>query len=238
MLIYYRISDSSYNKQRTPYITKVNCLQNFIKTLREADELHIITDNVTEETYNMVCKVAPNATIHRTSFGHGALSFYFTTELAVSKQTSNDTICYFVEDDYLHKKNALNVIEDGINLGFDYITGYDHPDKYMNPEEGGNPFCEGRSELTRVYLGKLSHFKITNGTTMTFAVRKSTLIDDLEIISKYTQSKHEQSYPYDFYMFMDLCNLKKRTLGSSIPGVSTHGETRWLSPLTVWSLEV
>ena len=138
-------------------------------------------------------------------------------------------IVYFLEDDYLHKEGSQKVLESGFDLGMDYVTLYDHPDKYLNPIEGGNPYCEGRAEFTRVYLGEYSHWKLTNSTTMTFAAKVKTLKEDEGILRQWTAGEH----PHDFQMFGDL-QKKGRRLVSSIPGYATHGETRWLTPLTNW----
>lgn len=236
MQIYYRISDSSYSKLREVYITKEKCLSNLVSIMRKQDQLTVVADNISEETYKMIIKVVPpETTIHRTQLGHGALSFNFALQLAVEDVTNKDESYYFVEDDYLHTSQALDVIEDGLTLGFDYITGYDHPDKYIDPLHGGNPVCLGGAESTRVYLGKKSHFKITNSTTMTFAAKKYTLLSDYKLIEQETNGRFEAGYPYDFYLFNKLYTEKKRHLGNSIPGVCTHGETKWLSPFIDWS---
>jgi outer membrane scaffolding protein for murein synthesis (MipA/OmpV family) len=62
-----------------------------------------------------------------------------------------------------------------LELGASFVSLYDHPDKYLPPSQGGNPYCEGGAEDTRVYLTKSTHWKITNSTTMTFAATVSTL---------------------------------------------------------------
>ena len=116
---------------------------------------------------------------------------------------------------------------------FDYVTLYDHPDKYLNPYEGGNPFCVERSENTRVYLGKHCHWKSTNSTTMTFASKVKTLKEDKDILREWTKD----TYPHDFYMFQDLIK-KRRKLISPIPGFSTHGEVKNLSPLINWEKQL
>ena len=61
---------------------------------------------------------------------------------------------YFVENDYLHHSNARNILLEGFTVGADYVSLYDHPDKYLNANEGGNPFIEDGGEVTKVYLSK------------------------------------------------------------------------------------
>jgi hypothetical protein len=194
-----------------------------------------VADVITEKTFNIIKTLCPDSIIYRTQLGHGSLSFNYALDLAVKGTEDTNTIFYFVEDDYIHTLNALEVIEDGLNLGFHYITGYDHPDKYLDPSQGGNPHCQGGAENTKVYLGQKSHFKVTNSTTMTFAAKINTLKEDLNIIKSLTNSRFESNYPYDFYLFQELMTKHNRVLGSSIPGVSTHGESKWLSPLVDWS---
>ena len=118
-------------------------------------------------------------------------------------------------------------------IGADFVSCYDHPDKYLNPIEGGNPFCFGRAEDSKVYLGEYCHWKLTNSTTMTFAAKVKTLKQDEYILRKWTDEDH----PHDFQMFMEL-RQRGRRIASSLPGYSTHGETKWLSPLTEWRQEL
>jgi hypothetical protein len=103
----------------------------------------------------------------------------------------------------------------------------------MNPINGGNPFCSGMSEETRVFLGDNCHWKLTNSTTMTFASKVKTLREDEKIIRKWTSETH----PHDFQMFIEL-KQNFRRLASPIPGYSTHCETKWLTPLKNWYEEI
>ncbi len=107
---------------------------------------------------------------------------------------------------------------------------YDHPDKYLDPSLGGNPYCAGGAEDTRVYLTESCHWKITNSTTMTFAAKVSTLKRVESILREYTSGTH----PNDFQMFLKLREVGE-LLVTPLPGYATHGETAWLSPLTDWS---
>lgn len=51
MKVYYRFSDGGFNKLKPEYVTKKNCLLNFLKHFHLADvEITIIADKVSEET--------------------------------------------------------------------------------------------------------------------------------------------------------------------------------------------
>lgn len=229
MKIIYRISDAGYNKVKPLYINNGNCLKNAVRVFGK-ENFHIIADNVSEETQRIIldCDIQ-DTQIDYVSVGHGAGTFNLALDLAL-EQNDNEVI-YFLENDYLHTKNANTIIIEGINLGADYVSGYDHPDKYIPASRGGNPQIEDDGgETTKVYLTKSSHWKITNSTTMTFAAKVSTLKRDETILRKYTNMGH---YPQDYKMFLEL-RENNAILVTSIPGVSTHGETMWLSPVIDW----
>jgi hypothetical protein len=228
MKIIYRISDSGYNKVKPAYINNEACLLNALDMFStEEHNWLVIADNVSEATKNMIEKYVLN--VKYVSVGHGAGTFNLALDEAL--QESDDQAIYFLENDYLHKPNSDKIILEGLELGASFVSLYDHPDKYLPPSQGGNPYCEGGAEDTRVYLTKSTHWKITNSTTMTFASTVSTLVRTEQTLRKYTQG----SYPEDFKMFLDL-REQGELLITSIPGYSTHGETAWLSPLTDWSI--
>ena len=226
MKIIYRISDSGYNKIKPDYINNENCLANAVQVFRDAD-WSIIADNVSEETNDMIQKYKSRDHINYVSIGHGAGTFNLALDEAL--EYKDDEIIYFIENDYLHKPESFKIIEEGFSLGASFVSLYDHPDKYITPEAGGNPYCKGGAEDTRVYLTKSCHWKITNSTTMTFASKVSTLKKVEKTLRDYTTG----TYPQDFKMFLDLRN-KGELLITPIPGYSTHGETVWLTPLYNW----
>lgn len=227
MKVIYRISDAGYNKVKPDYINNENCLKNFVWVFGNQD-LHVIADNCSEDTLKMITKYVHPNMIETVSVGHGAGTFNLALDKAL--QFSEDEIVYFLENDYLHKVNADKVLKEGFDLGASFVSLYDHPDKYMGPDQGGNPYCEGGAEDTRVYLTNSCHWKITNSTTMTFAAKVSTLRRTESVLRKWTNGTH----PNDFQMFLEL-REQNELLITPIPGYSTHGETAWLSPLTDWS---
>lgn len=224
MKIIYRISDAGYNKVKPEYINNEACLKNFVSVFGNQN-LHIIADNCSEDTLKMIAKYVHPNRIENVSVGHGAGTFNLALDMALGYD--DETIVYFVENDYLHKPGSDKVLVEGLQVGYNYVALYDHPDKYMN---GANPLVEDGGEVTRIMLSESCHWKITNSTTMTFAAQVKTLKEDESILREYTKG----SYPRDFEMFLAL-RERQHGLITPIPGYATHGETAWLSPLTDWS---
>lgn len=230
MKIIYRISDTGYSKIKPEYINNELCLKNALTVFPWTEyDWSIIADNISEKTNDMIQKYIPRDHVNYVSVGHGAGTFNLALDEAF--QSPDDKIIYFIENDYLHKPNSPNIIKEGFDLGASFVSLYDHPDKYISPSDGGNPYCDGGAEDTRVYLTNSCHWKITNSTTMTFASKVSTLKRTEPILRKWTNIGH---YPQDFKMFLELRD-NNELLITPIPGYSTHGETAWLSPLTNWN---
>jgi hypothetical protein len=229
MKIIYRISDVGYNKVKPEYINNESCLKNFCNVFfNHIYDILIIADNCSDATIDMINHYIDPINIIKVSVGHGAGTFNLALDKALTY--ADDEIVYFVENDYLHKQDSPTILKQGFELGSSFVALYDHPDKYLDPSRGGNPYCEGGAEDTRVYLSESCHWKITNSTTMTFASKVSTLKRAETILRKWTMG----SYPDDFKMFLEL-REQNELLITPIPGYATHGETAWLSPLTDWA---
>jgi glycosyltransferase involved in cell wall biosynthesis len=230
MKIVYRISDAGYRKNKPSYVYPINIFPHFL-TVFHGYEIFVIADNVADPTYTFLQTLIDKDHLIRTTLSNAG-SFRYAIKFAIDNFKDDEKV-YFAEDDYIYKKNAPLVIEEGLTLA-EYSSGYDHPDKYINHKTGGpNPFIEDGGELTRVLITDNSHWKFTNSCCMTFATTIATLKADLDIILKYCASKH----PNDFRMFQELIKYKKRKLVSSIPSVSTHGEIEWLAKFVDWEHE-
>jgi hypothetical protein len=228
MKIIYRISDSGYKKIKPDYINNENCLKNFCNVFSNSD-IMIIADNVCGNTYQMILQYIDSSKIESVSVGHGAGTFNLALNQAL--QYDNDEIIYFVENDYVHKQGSDVILKEGFDLGFSFVSLYDHPDKYKDPSNGGNPYCSGGSELTRLFLTRSSHWKLTNSTTMTFASKVSTLKRSERFLRKWTNIN---DYPHDFNMFLELRD-NREFLITAVPGFCTHGETEFLAPFENWN---
>jgi len=152
------------------------------------------------------------------SVNHNAKAFRFALDYACQL----DGLVYMVEDDYIHRHGAAQVLEEGVQgLGgvFDYVSTYDHPDK-MPP-----------TSFTRLHLGKWCHWRESVLTTATFAVDAETLRQDRKIWEYF--STDECGWVRDHLAFSEI--TKKRTLATTVPAFSTHCESEWLAPLVDWA---
>lgn len=200
--ILYRISSESLNKPRLPGATKLRCLDNFSRIFGK--DINIIADNCDDNLLMDISRRELPTMV--TSLGNSQ-SFLFA--LSQVRHYPDDTLVYFVEDDYLHLPAAPMLLREGIQVA-DYITLYDHPDKY-------GPLYE-YAEQTKVYRTPSSHWRWTASTCMTFASTAKILKQDMEAWAEFCS----EDIPRDHDAF---CNLRVghgRTLAVAIPGAACH----------------
>ena len=224
MNIIYRISDTGYNKVKPDYINNESCLKNFCNVFFDyIDSIHIIADNVSDDTYAMIQRYIRQENITKVSVGHGAGTFNLALDKAL--KLNDDEIVYFVENDYIWLKGADRITEKALNNGADFFTSYIHPDKYMIQD--GNPEVDiDGGYLNKMYLLEGDLFFTVNSTTMTFASKVKTLKKFEQVLRKHTSGTH----PNDYHMFLDIRD-NGGVLLCSVDSYSTHGETQWLAPL-------
>jgi len=168
--------------------------------------IRILADNCSKDTLEMVRNVTSKASdvvIEESSIGNAG-SLRKAIEWATEEE--NNQIIYFVEDDYIHESPSCQILTQGLEKS-DYVTLYDHPDKYE--------FEYGYGEVTKVFKTRSSHWKWTISTTMTFATTSDVLRRDKDIWLKYTEKDH----PHDHHIFTEIGFGK---LSCCIPGVACH----------------
>ena len=200
MKVFYRISDNGYIKPKLREASKTFCLDNFLDAFPK-NLITVIADRCNPDTIEMV-KLRK---LHLIETNLGNAGSY---QYALDEACKLDDVIYFVEDDYLHKPDAERILLEGFSFG-DYITLYDHPDKYTKIYSFG--------EISKVSRGGLSHWRYTQSTCMTFAAKSSTLRQDREIWDKHTKNQH----PYDHESFTEL-QKKGRKIAVCIPGSAIH----------------
>ena len=207
-------------KNRPDWWDKEKVFQNFKNTLNpETTNYTIIYDEHYGKQEDTFLKDEEAVTIN---CGKESESFCKTLDHILSRNFDDDTIIYFLEDDYVHRPEWDKVLVDGFTLPIDYVTLYDHGDKYQEMY---------KDFMTKVLHTKLSHWMPTPSTTNTFAVKFKTLKEDYGIQKKWSTGYEPSA---DHAKFIEL-NQRGRNLISSIPGYSTHCHSQFLSPCIDWS---
>ena len=127
MLATFLISTNKNRQQvKVPFATKRVCLENFLNVFKN-ERIFIFADNCDEETLDYLLSL--DLEMHSGNYG----LYYSQVELykkILEMNLDPDEIIYCSEDDYLHKKESPEIIKDGLVFS-DYVTLYDHPDKYQ-----------------------------------------------------------------------------------------------------------
>lgn len=204
-------SSVSAHKKRPPGFSRQSCHQNLLDTLDSRASVTYFFDAAKEGEHFI--QKEPHIEIRE---GTEAGSFLRLLDHVEKLQLHPDTVIYFLEDDYYHKPGWIDVLFEGFTLPADYVTLYDHRDKYLS-----------YPKLTsQIYLTPSCHWRTTSSTTNTFATRYRTLMQDLHIHRRFSEKR---AITADHEKFCTL-GRKGAKLISSIPGYSTHAEPEYLSP--------
>ena len=221
--IFVRHTSNPHGKFRPEWFSLENCFKNLIGILDDQSELTVLFDG--DPSDHFVSKY--DVKIVKIEGGCDSKSFtkvldYVTKDVDIP----DDDIVYLLEDDYLHRPGSLDALREIFSTfqnGVEYVSLYDHANKYMLQYQtpGFIP------QLTHT---KNTHWRTTPSTTNTYAMKFSTLKRDLDIHYKYcTMGPVTQ----DHLKFLELWQMGKSLL-TPIPGYSTHVENALMSPTIDW----
>lgn len=198
------ITNSSFSKKET--------VKNLFNKFNN-HEFYILGDNLGTDLENYIQSFNPKFYENKSR----GKNKYFIDKInfCISNFNDDDTL-YLVEDDYIHVNDCNILLDEGLQYA-EYVTLYDHPDKYV---KGINPEIVDIGEQTILFKTNHSHWKYTNSTTGTFACKQKTLKEDHDIWIKFYND-----YPngwWDYLSFKELRSTKNRKIASSIPGRSSH----------------
>lgn len=212
------------DSKRPSWFNKYKVFQNFKNTI---DSQLIDYTIVYDEFYGSIEKTflrsEKNVNIVRCGLEND--SFLETLDIVKSKNFDDETIIYFLEDDYVHRFGWGKVLLEGFEIGTSYVTLYDLD------------FYIGKGYLTELFLTSSSHWRVVPATTNTFACKYKTLIEDFDIHRKHSMegvrySNGDRMHSDDHAKFIEL-GKNKKYIASPIPGWSTHCD-RYVSPIIDW----
>tara|TARA_R110001606_G_C15310435_1_gene643556 strand:+ start:104 stop:790 length:687 start_codon:yes stop_codon:yes gene_type:complete len=208
---------SGAGKQRPEGFTYDKCLNNILNTIEGNDDItfHLIYDGNCTITDDRIHKVV------EFTGGSDKASFFYTWEYAKELNLEDKDLVYFLENDYLHLPGWYEKVIDLYN-SFNvpgYVALYDHMDKYT---------LEMYEDLqSQLYVTKSSHWRTVPSTCGSFIINKQILKEDYDV--------HTSMYS-DHDKFLMLGKTRNRIIISSIPGLSTHCESQFMTPVIDWSV--
>lgn len=212
-------------KPRPAWFDKRRCFEGLRAEIPDVRDLIVVYDHTNP--------VLPAYIEEASSAGHRVVlaecgsdrrSMLAALKTAFSANLADDDIVYFVEDDYLHmpgwRRALLEAFEHGVAQ---YVTLYDHPNKY------GATYSYNIPRVT--LLTPSTHWQTAVSTTNTFAATFKTLHRDLSVhVKAATAGEHH----IDHEKFLALWS-RGASLASCLPGWSTHCHEPFLSPRVDWA---
>jgi hypothetical protein len=217
---YYSKLQEQPSRERPKWWNKEKVFENFKKTYNpKTTNYTIIYDEHYGNIQNTFLKNEKQ--LHIINEGKESNSFLKTLEYIQTLNLNSDTIIYFLEDDYIHRPNWDIILLEAFELPIDYATLYDHKDKYMHWYDDFR---------TKIIHTKSTHWMPVPSTTNTFAVKYSTLMDDINIHISHSSYCEPSN---DHQKFLELAQRGRRLI-SALPGYSTHCHKHLLSPCIDW----
>lgn len=217
-------SSNSVGKSRPEWFSREKCWNNLLTTSDKDTDITVMFDGEPNEEH-FLYNDTRNYTLVKKQGGNDGQSFLNLLEYVYEQNIDDDTILYFVEDDFYHKPEWTNIMREGFEyMGVDYITLYDHADKYFLPMY--------ESLQSKIIATPSTHWRTTPSTTNTYAMLAKTFKKHYNIHVEYCDLV--KGYTRDHDKFMKLWEIGSN-LVSCMPGYSTHCETEYLSPCIDWS---
>lgn len=217
-------SSASAHKNRDAGFSHEKCFENLMETADFSKvNLTFLLDTHYAKGETHFIEKQSRFPVLKIDAGCEAKAFLALLDHVMDANLKDDTILYFLEDDYLHRPNWVEILLEGFTIHeADYITLYDHKDKYSYEMYG--------QLHSRIFHTKSCHWRTTPSTTNTYAMRLKTLKKYLPIHKKYSEGKKISA---DHEKFLEL-GSEGATLLSSIPGYSTHAQPEFASPCFDW----
>ncbi len=218
------ISKVSEHKERIKGYTKEICHHNLLKTYDPSFvNITYIYDNFYGPLKDHFLSKERNLKIIEINEGTESGSFLKTLEYIEKLEIDQNDIIYLLEDDYLHRDGWPYVLLEAFTqLNADYVTLYDHLDKY---------FYKMYENLTsKIYYSSTCHWRTIPSTTNTYAMRFSKLMEHIKIHKEYSLNTKISKDHDKFLRLKDMNAL----LLSPLPAWSTHTEEEFKSPCIDW----
>jgi hypothetical protein len=218
--IYYRhaVTNNS-GRYRPSWFSYEECFKNLLRTIKGYDNINLTLAMDGDINQDFTKNYQDKFTLFSTNYKSSLFSYRALLKYIKEQPMESDELIYFLENDYLHTDNWVDEI---INLfstysGLDYISLYDHNDKYFLPMYD--------NLVSKIITTKTHHWRTTPSTCGSFIINRKIFEEDYDV-----QSTHVG----DHNTFLWLNKNRQRFVFTPIPGLSTHCMEGLMSPTVNW----
>jgi|TARA_B110000908_G_scaffold169886_1_gene228009 hypothetical protein len=219
--IYYRHYNiqGTDNRNRPSWFDYEKCYHNLVSSLKGGADnfrLNVVYDG---NEPNWI-KRTNHDSLTEIQSGGDFKSFQQTCEIVKNDSLVLDgDLVYFLENDYMHVNGWLDKATSLFMTyeGLDYVSLYDHNDKYFLPMYDGL--------TSKIFTTPTHHWKSTPSTCGSFIMTKERFNEDYDILS---------TMEGDHNKWLWLNKHRSRSVITPIPGLSTHCVEGLLSPTIKW----
>ena len=218
--IYYRhaVTNNS-GRYRPSWFSYEKCFKNLLRTIEGYDNINLTLAMDGDINQDFTKNYQDKFTLFSTNYKSSLFSYRALLKHIKEQPMESDELIYFLENDYLHTDNWVDKI---INLfstysGLDYVSLYDHNDKYFLPMYD--------NLVSKIITTEIHHWRTTPSTCGSFIINRKIFEEDYDI-----QSTHVG----DHNTFLWLNENRQRFVFTPIPGLSTHCMEDLMSPTIDW----
>ena len=206
------------NRNRPSWFDYEKCYDNLTSTINfnKNVKINIVYDGKEE---NWIKKKKFNK-FYEINAREDMKSFWETVKIAnTDKSIEDNDLIYFLENDYMHVTGWVEKIFELFQTytGLDYVSLYDHNDKYFLPMYD--------SLTSKIFTSPSHHWRTTPSTCGSFITTKQRLNEDFDILS---------TMRGDHNKWLWLNENRNRFVFTPLPGLSTHCMNGLLSPTIKW----
>ncbi len=218
--IYYRhAAVNDLGRYRPSWFNYEKCFLNLLKTIEGYNNVYLTVVMDGYDPTNFIYKYKDQYELFQTNKNSSLSSWRDLLAYVKEQSMAPDELIYWVENDYLHVEGWVDKITTLFKTysGLDYISLYDHNDKYTYPDYD--------NLASKIIVTENHHWRTTPSTCGTYIVSREIFDKDYDI-----QSTHIG----DHNTFLWLNENRQRFVFSPIPGLSTHCMETLMSPCIDW----
>lgn len=218
---HYNVTGKDF-KYRPYWFDYENCFRNLLHTIKDNPnvKLNVIMDGKIDS--NWISKYKEHYTAYEVEGGTmvkaGHAMFNLLKQL--KDNISEGDLIYILENDYMHVEGWVEKVLElfGTFKGLNYVTLYDHNDKYIHDHLYGDL-------VSKIFATHSSHWRTIPNTCGSYIASKEIFFEDVD---------DQIREVGDCNKWLWLHENKNRFMLSALPGLSTHCMEELMSPCVDW----